>query len=68
MVEKVKKMKKAVDLTKILKSYTSGWVAIHEKTNKVIAHTKDFHSIAEKVRGKKDILLIPASPTYFGFI
>jgi len=61
-------MKKAVDLTKILKPYTSGWVAVHEKTNKVIAHSKDFQSISEKARGRKDVLLIPASPNYFGFV
>lgn len=59
---------RAVDLTKTLKSYTSGWVAVDERTNRVIEHAKDFRLIAEKVRGRKDILLIPASRTYFGFI
>lgn len=61
---------KAVDLTKQLKPYKSGWVAIFN--NEVIAHAKSFEHISEKVKKlkkpAKDILLIPASKTYFGFV
>lgn len=61
---------KAVDLTQQLKPYKSGWVAIFN--NKVVAHAKSFELIAEKVKAlkkpAKDILLIPASKNYFGFV
>lgn len=59
---------KAIDLRKSLKPYTSGWVAVNKKTNEVVTHAKDFKSIAQKVGKGKDILLIPASDNYFGFI
>ena len=61
---------KGLDLTKQLKPYQSGWVAIFN--NKVIAHAKSFESIIEKIKKlkklSKDILLIPASKNYFGFV
>lgn len=61
---------KAVDLTKQLKPYKSGWVAIFN--NKVIAHAKSFELISERVKqlkkSAKDTLLIPASKNYFGFV
>lgn len=61
---------KAVNLTKQLKPYKSGWVAIFN--NKVIAHAKSFELISEKVKHlkmpAKDTLLIPASKNYFGFV
>lgn len=61
---------KGVDLTKQLKPYNSGWVAIFN--NKVIVHAKTFELIIEKVKKlkkpRKDVLLIPASKNYFGFI
>lgn len=59
---------KAVDLSKTLNPYTSGWVAVNKKTNKVVAHAKSFKQIAKKVEKTKDVLLIPASDKYFGFI
>ena len=57
-----------LDLTKTLKQYKSGWVAIDEKKNKVIAHSKDFESINKKVNSNKNVFIIPASNDYFGFI
>jgi len=61
---------KAVDLTKQLKPYKYGWIAIFN--NKVIAHAKSFKLIIEEVKKSKkpsrDILLIPASKNYFGFV
>lgn len=56
-----------IDLTKTLLPYKTGWVAIN-KNNKVVAHAENFSTISEKVKNKKDILLIPASKNYFGFI
>ncbi len=61
---------KAVDLSKILKPYKSGWVAI--KDNKVIAWAKDFDAIHTKVRALKvkteEVFLVPAAKKYFGFV
>lgn len=61
---------KAVDLTKQLKPYKSGWVAI--LNNKVVAHAKSFELVIKKInkfkKSSKDILLVPASENYFGFV
>lgn len=59
---------KAIDLTKTLKPYNSGWVAINKKNKKVVAHAKSFKAVLEKAKRGKDVLLIPASDKYFGFI
>lgn len=57
-----------VDLTKISASYKSGWVAIN-KGNKVIAHAQTFASISKKIKNmEKEVVLLPASKNYFGFI
>lgn len=61
---------KGIDLTKQLKPYKSGWVAIFNE--KVVAHTKSFELIIEEAKKlkkpRKDILLVPASKNYFGFV
>lgn len=59
---------KAIDLTKTLKPYNSGWVAINKKNKKVVAHAKSFKAVLEKTKREKGVLLIPASDKYFGFI
>lgn len=59
---------KAIDLTKALKPYKKGWVAINQKDNKAVAHANTFEQISKKVEGQKDILLVPASKNYFGFV
>lgn len=59
---------KAVDLRKILKPYSEGWVAINKKTGKIIASAKNFALISEKAKDKKDVFLMPASKNYFGFV
>jgi hypothetical protein len=56
------------NLTSILKKYKTGWVAISETQKKVVAHAKDFATINKKARKKRDIVLMPASNNYFGFI
>lgn len=58
---------KIVDLSKSLKNYKSGWVAI-DKKNKVVAHAENFGSICKKIEGIQNLVLIPASNNYFGFI
>ena len=59
---------KAIDLRDALKPYRKGWVAINTKTNKVVAHADNFKTIAEKVKKLKNILFVPASKNYFGFV
>jgi hypothetical protein len=60
----------AIDLKKQLKPYKSGWVAI--KGDVVIASAKDFKTIHEKVEKlkvkTKDVFLVPAAESYFGFV
>lgn len=58
---------KPIDLTKVLKPYKSGWVAI-DKNYEVIAWAKTFEAITGKVKKSKNIFLMPASKNYFGFI
>ena len=58
---------KAVDLTKALTPYSSGWVAIDKNFN-VVNHAKDFTSICKAISKRRDLLLVPASKNYFGFI
>ena len=57
-----------IDLSKALKSYSEGWVAVDKKSNKVIAHAKTLSLISKKIKGIKNIFLVPASKDYFGFV
>lgn len=56
-----------IDLTKTLKPYKSGWVAVNKK-RRVVAYAESFASIAKKVKRKRGLLLVPASENYFGFV
>lgn len=58
----------AIDLSKPLSKYKSGWVAINEEKREIIAHAKTFSEITQKVKKLKNIVLIPASDNYFGFV
>jgi hypothetical protein len=55
-------------LINILKPYKKGWIAINNKRKIVIAHSDTYDEIESKAQGKKDILLIPVSNNYFGFV
>ena len=59
---------KSLDLIKALKQYKSGWVAVDENKQKVVAHAKDFSSINKKAYKKKSVFIMPASKEYFSFI
>ncbi len=60
---------KAIDLRAVLKDFSEGWVAIDTRNkNKVVGHSKSFVSISKKIEGRKNILLVPASSNYFGFV
>ncbi len=56
-----------IDLTKSLKNYKSGWVAVN-KQKKVVAHAPSFAAICRKIKEGPDLLLLPAAKNYFGFV
>ena len=59
---------KPLDLSKKLKNYKSGWVAL-DKDYKVILHANNFEKLVAKVKDSKKIsTIMPASGNYFGFI
>ncbi len=64
----IKKNMKSIDLAQALKPYTEGWVAINKRNKKVVAHAKTFELITQKIKDAKDIILVPASKNYFGFV
>jgi hypothetical protein len=57
-----------INLTSHLQRYNSGWIAYNKKQNKVVAHSKTFDSIVKKTKLKRDILLVPATSNYLGFV
>lgn len=60
----------AIDVKIELKKYKKGWVALNSG-NKVVEHAMSFESICDRVNkyeDKKNLLIIPASDNYFGFI
>lgn len=58
----------AIDLTKKLKGYNSGWVAL-DINHEIVDHADTFESLSKKLKNKKsDIILMPASSNYFGFV
>ena len=58
---------KSVDLTKVLKPYKKGWVALNQDF-KVIAHANTFKLISDKAAHKKGIVLMPASEDFSGLV
>ena len=58
---------KPVNLTKSLNKYKRGWVALDQK-NRIVAHEQTFALIIEKIKGNKNLFLVPASKKYFGFV
>lgn len=62
---------KNIDLTNILKGYKKGWVALSNDYKKVLFSADNFLLLMEKIEkaGKeKDVVLLPASENYKGFI
>ena len=58
---------KPINLTKQLSKYKKGWVAL-DKKKRVIAHAKTYKEIVGKVQNSADVLLVPASDNYFGYV
>lgn len=60
---------KARDLTKVLKTYTSGWLLLDSNDN-VVAHTNTFKGIAGKLKASKNknVHIMSAYPKRLGFV
>lgn len=57
-----------INLTKKLKGYQSGWIALNKSFN-VIAHADTFETLSNKIKKRKEkMIMMPASDNYFGFI
>lgn len=59
---------KTLNLSTTLKAYKSGWVAVNKSRQTVVATAPTFTAICTKIKGKKNILLVPAAKNYFGFV
>lgn len=60
---------KKIDLAKLLKNYTSGWVAISSDFSRVVFAGKDVKDIRKKAKGYKDKLyFFPAGESYANFV
>lgn len=59
-----------INLSKILRNFTSGWVAITSDYKKVVASGRTLKEVTDKVSKEKqnDVVLIPASRNYRGFV
>lgn len=56
---------KKLYLSKQVKKYTKGWVAVDEKNAKIVAHAASFDAIMKKTEAKTDVVVFPASESYF---
>jgi hypothetical protein len=59
-----------VNLSKLLKNFSSGWVAITSDYKKVVASGKTLKEVTEEVKkqNRDDVVLIPAAKNYRGFV
>lgn len=59
-----------INLSKLLKNFSSGWVAITSDYRKVVAFGKTLKEVTNKVaRQKRDnVILISASKNYRGYV
>lgn len=59
-----------INLSKLLKNFSSGWVAITSDYKKVIAFGKTLKEVTKEVKkqNRDDVVLIPASKNYRGFV
>lgn len=57
-----------INLTKLLKKYKSGWVAVSSDYNRVVAHAEKFIELQKIVKNKKDVIVIQAFKNYYNYI
>ena len=55
-----------IDLTKVIKDYTSGWIALSPDYKKVVGHGRTIKSAVDKAQasGIKDPILMRAAKSY----
>lgn len=61
---------KAINLSKLLKNFSSGWVAVTTDYKRVIASGKTLKEVTSKVEKQRrdDVILISASKNYRGYV
>lgn len=61
---------RTINLTKLLKGFNSGWVAISPDYKKVIASGKTLQEVSDKVNLQKltDVFLLSVSKNYRGYV
>ena len=59
-----------VNLSKLLKNFSSGWVAITADYTKIVASGKTLKGVTKAVekQNRDDVILIPATKNYRGFV
>lgn len=58
-----------LNLSKLLKNFSSGWVAITSDYKNVVASGKTLKEVTEEVekQNRDDVILVPASKNYRGY-
>lgn len=51
---------KAINLTKLLQKYKSGWVALSDDYSRVVASAEKFIDLQKKVKNKQHVVVIQA--------
>lgn len=61
---------KTTDLSKVLRNFSSGWVAITSDYSKVVASGKSLKEVSQAVEKQKrdDVFLISVAKNYRGFV
>lgn len=61
---------KTINLSRILKDFSSGWIAVSSDYKKVVASGKDLNEVTQAVEKQKrnDVVLISAAKNYRGFV
>ncbi|MDP3974266.1 MAG: DUF5678 domain-containing protein [Candidatus Daviesbacteria bacterium] len=59
-----------VNLSKLLKNFSSGWVAMTADYKRVVASGETLKEVSDKVEKQKreDVVLIPAAKNYRGYV
>lgn len=59
-----------VNLSKLLKNFSSGWVAVTSDYKKVVASGKTLREVTARATKQKrdDVILVPTSKNYRGYV
>lgn len=61
---------KTINLSKLLRGFSSGWVAVSSDYKNVVASGKTLKEVTKKAQKEKrsDVVLIPVAKNYRGFV